>query len=44
MSVHAWPGGRGAAFLCRLSVANLSVANLSVVGGVAATIAVQRRR
>ena len=32
MSVHAWPGGRGAAFLCRLSVAAPSVAAPSVAG------------
>jgi hypothetical protein len=49
MSVHAWPGGRGVAFLCRLSVAGPSVAGPSVAGpsvgdGAAATVGVRLRR
>ncbi len=54
MSVHAWPGGRGAAFLCRLSVAAPSVAGLPVAGlsvaglpvgdDAAATVGVRLRR
>jgi hypothetical protein len=44
MSVHAWPGGRGVAFLCRLAVAGPSVAGPSVGDRAAATVGVRLRR